>query len=168
VTWLLKLYPPRWRRRYGEELADLVATQPFSIGAAVDLMAGAIDAWFHPEFSPAETPNVKGNTVMIARLLQLKCAGYGPDVTSSDKAKSTWTNIGGTLVLSALWLLALWQFGKNVFLMAIWPMAYFLPYLFSLRFTSLKGRSASTQTILVVGLGATLTAFFLLVALMAH
>jgi hypothetical protein len=166
MIWLLKLYPPRWRRRYGEELTELVAARPFSVSAAVDLMAGAIDAWFHPQFAPAGTSNVKGDVVMIARALQLKCAGYGPDVTGSDKVKSTWTNIGGSLVLSALWLWALSYFGKSVYLMAIWPMAYFLPYLVSLRFTSLKGRSAGTQAILIAGLGATLTGFFLLVELL--
>jgi len=36
MTWLLKLYPPRWGRRYSPELADLIAAQPVSIGDAVD------------------------------------------------------------------------------------------------------------------------------------
>jgi hypothetical protein len=164
VTWLLKLYPPRWRRRYGAELTELVAAQRFSIGAAVDLMAGAVDAWFHPLLATSPTADSKGDAAMIARMMQLKCAGYGPDVTASDQAKSTAVNIGGTLLLALLWLWVQWRSDKNAYVMALWPMAYFLPYLLSLRYTSLKGRRARTQTVVIAGLGAGLTAFFLLVA----
>jgi hypothetical protein len=53
VTWLLWLYPPAWRRRYGGELADLIATQPASFGTAIDLVAAAIDAWINPQSSTA-------------------------------------------------------------------------------------------------------------------
>jgi hypothetical protein len=42
-------------------------------------------------------------------------------------------------------------------------MAFLAPFLLSLRYTSLKGRSARAQTVLIVGLGAALAAFFLLV-----
>jgi hypothetical protein len=44
VTWLIRLYPPAWRRRYGRELAELIAVQPMSFRTAVDLVAGAVDA----------------------------------------------------------------------------------------------------------------------------
>ena len=36
MTWLLKLYPREWRRRYGTELEELVASQPKSLQLAVD------------------------------------------------------------------------------------------------------------------------------------
>jgi hypothetical protein len=163
VTWLLKLYPPRWRRRYGEELTELVAAQPFSIGAAVDLMAGAVDAWFHPRLAVPATPDAKGDAQMIARMMQLKCAGYGPGVTTGDAVKSATVMIGGTLALTLLWLWAQRQFGGNVYITALSPMAFFLPYFLGLPYTSLKGRSARAQTTLIVGFSTTLAAFFLLV-----
>jgi hypothetical protein len=28
VIWLIKLYPPAWRRRYDREMAELIASQP--------------------------------------------------------------------------------------------------------------------------------------------
>jgi hypothetical protein len=71
--------------------------------------------------------------------------------------------IGGALVLALLWIWAQWQFGDNVYVMALSPMTFFLPLLLSLRYTSLKGRSARAQTTLIVGFNATLAAFFLLV-----
>ena len=106
MTWLLRLYPPRWRRRYGSEIAAVIAAQPFSIGAAFDLVAGAVDAWLHPQLVPPALPETKGDVTMIARLMQLKCAGYGPNVTASDKTKSAAVNVGGTLLLASVWLWA--------------------------------------------------------------
>jgi hypothetical protein len=166
LTWLLKLYPPRWRRRYGRELEELVAVRPFSIGAAADLIAGAIDAWLNPQLAAATaagTADTKGDVPMIARTMQLKCAGYGPEVGAVDKAKSTSVIIGGTLLLALLYLWSVWAFGKNDYVLALSPMSYFLPMLISLRWTALKGRSARTQAIFIGGFSAGLTAFFLLV-----
>ena len=167
MTWLLKLYPPRWRRRYGAELADLVAAQPFSIGAAADLVAGAIDAWLHQELAPPAA-DMKGDMRMIARIMQLKCAGYGPSVTGADRVKNNIVNIGGTLVLAVAWVLAvsIWkhrELSGSVYVMSLFPMTYLLPYLAGLRYTSLKGRSRRAQLILIVGLSAALTTFLLLV-----
>lgn len=67
MTWLLTLYPPRWRRRYGREFTELVATQRFSIGAAADLIAGAIDAWLHPQLVASATRDWKGAMSMRTR-----------------------------------------------------------------------------------------------------
>ena len=65
MTWLLKLYPPRWRRRYGRELAQLVATRPFSIATAIDLVAGAIDAWIYPQSSTAAAESKGGRNMVL-------------------------------------------------------------------------------------------------------
>ena len=46
---LLRFYPARWRQRYGEEIADLLATEPPSVPRAADLLRGLIDAHLHPE-----------------------------------------------------------------------------------------------------------------------
>ena len=46
---LVRFYPARWRERYGEEIADLLATEPPSVRRAVDLLRGLIDAHLHPE-----------------------------------------------------------------------------------------------------------------------
>jgi hypothetical protein len=163
VTWLLKLYPPRWRRRYGAELSELIAAQPFSIGAAADLIAGAIDAWLHPQLAASPSSDAKGDLSMIAKMMQLKCAGYGPDITASDKRKGALTVLGGALVLTTLWLWAQWR-QENPYVLALAPMAYFFPLLLSLRYSALKGRSARAQTIFIGGVGVALTVFFVLVA----
>ena len=38
---ILRLYPSAWRRRYGEELSDLLDDMPASAGATLDLLRGA-------------------------------------------------------------------------------------------------------------------------------
>jgi hypothetical protein len=171
VIWLLKgllmLYPPRWRRRYGAEVAELIAARPFSIVAALDLVAGAIDAWLNPQLAAAGTPgtpDAKGDVSMIAKMMQLKCTGHGPQITAGDTGRATAIMLGGTLVLTLLWVWSVARFGKNDYVTALSPMAYFLPTLLSLRYTSLKGRSAAVQTIFIGGFSVLLSAFFLLVA----
>jgi hypothetical protein len=49
VRWLLRLYPRRWRERYGDEFLALVEERGVSIGALLDVLRGALDARLHPE-----------------------------------------------------------------------------------------------------------------------
>jgi len=49
MTWLLRLYPREWRRRYGGEIEEIVASQPRSLQLVVDLLGGAVDAHLKPQ-----------------------------------------------------------------------------------------------------------------------
>ena len=53
MSGLIRLYPRRWRERYGAELEDLVARRPPTVRDRLDLVRGAFDAWLHPELVPA-------------------------------------------------------------------------------------------------------------------
>jgi hypothetical protein len=154
MTWLLALYPPRWRRRYGDELRTLIGAQPFSLRAVIDLIAGAIDAWFEPQKIPNATQ--EGET-MIGTMMKLGCAGSGERVTRQDARKSLAVNLGGTLLLTALWMTLHIRLGDRTYVDAFSAMAFLVPYLFSLRYTSLKGRSLRTQSIFIGGMILTLT-----------
>jgi hypothetical protein len=162
VTWLIKLYPPAWRRRYGRELAELVAAQPASFGTAIDLVAGAVDAWLNPQSSTAAmAADVKGAGAMVPKMLKLRCAGYGPNVTTADARTAAAVTIGGTLalVLSLTWAIA--HYGKNPYFDSLLALSWLVPFAFSQRYTSLKGRPARVQAVLIVGQAA----FVLAVAL---
>ena len=164
MTWLLKLYPPRWRRRYGQELKELVAAQPFSIAAVIDIIAGAIDAWIYPQLSTGHraTPDTKGEAAMVAKMMQLKCAGYGPKVTTADALKGAGVTLGGTVVTLLLVRSARQQFDANSYIESLLLMAFFVPVLLGLRHTSLKGRSGTVQAIFIVGMIVVLAAMFLI------
>src|SRR4051812_41659200 len=102
MTWLLALYPPRWRRRYGAEFRALIGGQRISFGNVVDLIAGAIDAWIDPQVIPSarnEPQLEKGEVMITGQTLRFRCAGYRPGVTKDDQRKSIAVSIGGTLIL---------------------------------------------------------------------
>jgi hypothetical protein len=52
--WLLRLYPPGWRGRYGEEFAALLAETRLSPFVVCDVVFGAVDARLHPELAPGK------------------------------------------------------------------------------------------------------------------
>jgi hypothetical protein len=152
VTWLIRLYPPAWRRRYGRELADLIATQPTSFGMAIDLVAAAVDAWLNPQSSTAAAAaaDAKG----VSKMLQLKCAGYGPNVTRADSVKAAAIVIVGSLVtaLAYLWFTA--RYGKDSYLESLLSVSWLVFFVYSQRYTTLKGRSAGVQAVLIGGQAA--------------
>src|SRR5262245_27732255 len=43
---LLRLYPRGWRDRYGDEFLELAGSGSLPLQQVVDVVAGAIDAWF--------------------------------------------------------------------------------------------------------------------------
>jgi hypothetical protein len=45
LKWLLKIYPPAWRRRYEEEMAALLEEHRAGQRSVLDLLRGAADAW---------------------------------------------------------------------------------------------------------------------------
>jgi hypothetical protein len=152
VTWLVRLYPPAWRRRYGRELVELLAAQPASFRTAIDLIAGAVDAWFNPQSSTAvTTADAKGAGAMLPKMLQLKSSGYGPDVTVADNAKAAAVMIGGTLALVLALTAAIRLYGKNPYLESLLSMSWLIPFVFSQHYTYLKGRAAHVQAVLIGG-----------------
>ena len=160
MTWLLKLYPPDWRRRYGDEFVELVGAQPFSFAMAIDVVAGAIDAWTNPQITAAPKATAgNGAGKMTAKTLKLR---YDANLTPSDRWKARVAMVGCAAVLSVAWAILHDKVADNPYtdVLAAWP--FFAGLLFSLRWTSLKGRSARTQAIFIGANLAWITAIFLL------
>jgi len=44
---LVRLYPPAWRQRYGDEFIELIAQRRPSLVERVDIARGALDAWLN-------------------------------------------------------------------------------------------------------------------------
>jgi hypothetical protein len=149
VKWLLNLYPPRWRRRYGEEFLALIAPQRFSVVTVLDIIGGAIDAWTRPQShlaARAASPS-EGDTNMLARMMRLRCAGYGAKVTTADGVKGAAVVLGGTLlsVLVATWMRR--QSFDPVYSQALMANGWLISFVVSLRYTTLKGWTGRTQAI---------------------
>lgn len=159
---MLKLYPPKWQRRYGDEFADLIGHQRFSLRTAIDIIGGAIDAWTQPQshLSPRGASSAKGEPVMLARIMRLQCAGYGAKVTPVDGLKGAAVTIGGTL-LSVLVVLWMRHAGVNrAYSTTLSVNGWLLAYVVSMRYTTLKGWPGRTQAVFIIllaGVIATIT-----------
>jgi len=67
MTWWLRLYPRRWRGRYGEEFATLIQDRGWSLATGYDVLRSVLDAWLHPDLvdasnalQPAVAPRARG------------------------------------------------------------------------------------------------------------
>jgi hypothetical protein len=147
MTWLLKLYPPRWRRRYGKEFLALIAPQRFSFVTVFDIIAGAIDAWTQPQSHLAAQP--EGDTIMVAKVMRLRCAGYGEKATLVDGVKGAGMVLGGTVlsVLVATWMRR--QSVGPVYAQALMANGWLISFVVSMRYTTLKGWPGRTQAIFI-------------------
>ncbi|WP_286924964.1 MULTISPECIES: hypothetical protein [Lysinibacillus] len=45
MKWLIYLYPKNWRKRYGDEIIDLLEQEDWSFFIIIDLLRGIVDAW---------------------------------------------------------------------------------------------------------------------------
>ena len=151
MTWLLKLYPPRWRRRYGEEFVELIASQRFSLVTVLDIIGGAIDAWTRPQphLAGPAAAHSEGETIMLARMLRLRCAGQGAQMTTADGVKGAGIVLGGTLlsVLLAAWMRR--QAVNPVFTEALLLNGWLFAFVLSMPYTTLKGWPRGTQAIFI-------------------
>ena len=82
---------------------------------------------------------------MVPRMLQLRCAGYGPNVSAVDSRKAVAVMIGGTLVLVVALTWAIVRYGTNPYLESFLSVSWLVPTLVSQRYTSLKGRRAACR-----------------------
>lgn len=162
MTWMLRLYPRGWRRRYGGEVAALVASEERSFRLFLDLLAGAIDARLNPQWTPGPSPP-EGEDAMprIRRLCAI--TGFSP----AEKRRSGAWLIGSSLGFVLLGLALQFFLDKTVLgqtlIYGSFPMALIL----SSRSTYLKAYSPPVRWILLVGAVAGMFAFFLAVTYFA-
>ena len=107
---LVRLYPPAWRMRYGEELEATLAARPPRLGDQLDLILGAVDAHLHPDLVLAgpdsiASPVPLGHRVpgLIATVGGLTfAAAYVGAGISSDDGWFTWIWVSMLLMLGSL------------------------------------------------------------------
>ena len=157
MSWLLRLYPPAWRRRYAGEVAEMLAGRGFSLRIAVDLVAGAIDSWLHPTATlaaaaAAAPPAHEKERNMLSRVLRLDCSVmYGSNISKEDQWKAGVAAIGWTAVLTLAWLGLRLRFGSVPVLESLSLLPVLFASVYSLRYTYLKGRPGSVQAVFIGG-----------------
>ena len=101
---------------------------------------------------------------MVPRMLQLKCAGYGPKVTTADNLKAAALVIGGSLLAALAYTWATARYGKDSYLESLFLVSWLVFFVFSQHYTTLKGRPAFVQAVLIGGQSATVVAIALAAA----
>ncbi len=103
---LLRLYPARWRERYGEEFAAVLASQRASPGLVLDVLGGAVDAHLHPQIQHSDSKPIEdrtGDDTMTLEMLQ-RCAAGGPRLSASDRRTASLFMILSALVMAVLYI----------------------------------------------------------------
>ena len=164
MTWLLRLYPGPWRRRYGDEVATMLAGRSFSFAVAVDLVAGAIDVWLHPSatLAAATAASPSQEKTMLSKIARFDCAALmGSDITKADQWKASGATVGLTLALTLIWMAAHLRVGDNPYIDSLSILPFFVALFFSMRYTYLKHRPASVQAILIAAMSLAVAAVLL-------
>jgi hypothetical protein len=129
----------------------VIAPQRFSLVTVLDIIGGAIDAWTQPQSHLAvrAAAQSESDTTMLAKMMRLRCAGYGAKATTYDGLKGAGVIIGGTLlsVLVATWMRR--QGVEPVYTQALINNGWLVCFVISMRYTMLKGWPGRTQAIFI-------------------
>jgi hypothetical protein len=148
---LIRLYPRGWRARYGDEMAQLVADQPVTIRLAFDLIAGAIDARLHPQFTAISADAPAGKGAVVANLLTA-CRPH--EITPAEYRRSAVWMLGLTMVLAGVYLALKRAFGDNPLIDAFGVSTFPVAVLASSWETYFKRYSRAARVAIIGGLGA--------------
>lgn len=103
MIWLLRLYPARWRERYGEEFRAVLAGQRASLGLFFDVLGGAVDAHLHPQILHSQEEQNTGDDTMTLAMLQL-CAAGGTKLSPADRRIASRVTIFSALAIAVLYI----------------------------------------------------------------
>lgn len=158
MSWLLTLYPPAWKRRYRQEVETHLRSEPASLRTAVDLIAGAIDAWRNPDAIPSAPRDPETDMITASR-----CSSI--DISARDAGYSAGLMIGVTLLLTVLATVLNRTVGPHVAIDALLHSAFFIALTISSRATYLKPYSWAARNTMIALVCAAWYAFFLTVSL---
>lgn len=143
---LLRLYPRQWRRRYGEEMRTLLATEKLSLRSVADLLAGAIDARLNPQLRSGVTSEPHEG---VRQMMKTVCnpAGLSPQ----DQWRSAGWMVGGSFVMIAIAFALKMQMGRNALSEALTLGAFPASLMLSSECTYFKRYSPAARTTLSLG-----------------
>jgi hypothetical protein len=158
---LVRLYPRRWRERYGEEFETLVASQEVGPRLIFDILFGALDAHLAPQ------PQVAGAAKGAAaggRVMELLKTGCGAtSMSRTEQLKYAALIVGVTFAMSLLVLGLKRTVGPSIWIEALGvTTASIAPLLYLLVLT--REHSLRTRVALTVGLFVIVYAIGLLAA----
>jgi hypothetical protein len=165
MNWLMRLYPARWRARYGKEFATVLAGQRASMGMILDVIGGAVDAHLHPQVllsdsnqfpNPNPNPNQGEDTMTLAMFA--RCAAGGPKLSQGERRFASTLAILTALAMASLYLVLTKIFRQAPAVQAVIYTSVFFTSSIHVQMAYLRNRSRGTQALI---LGAELVAMYL-------
>lgn len=161
MNWLVRLYPARWRARYGEEFGAALASQRVSVGMLLDVIGGAVDAHLHPQVLQSNSnqfpnPNQGEDTMTLAMFE--RCAAGGPKLSPEERRFASKFAILSALAMASLYLVLTKIFRQAPAVQAVIYASVFFTSSIRVQMAYLRNRSRSTQALI---LGAELIAMYL-------
>src|SRR5262245_987796 len=146
----LRLYPRAWQERYGDEFLATVGDGPLRFQQIIDIVSGAIDAWFSSDVRQMTRASTTQGAVIMNRTLSAVCHSGSLRMTTRDGLIGAGVMIGVTFVLLALGIVAnrsgslqLGEFLKGL--------AFPASMMLSMPFTFLKGQPWKAQAVICGG-----------------
>jgi hypothetical protein len=144
---LIRLYPPSWRRRYGEEFLATVGNGALQVQQVIDIVAGAIDAWLSSDVRRTSRHSQEGRPVM-SDTLRAACAGTKLRFTTRDSFIGAGVMIGCTILFLVIGIVARrngWPISGEILKSLAFPGSLML----SMPFTFLKGQPWRAQAVII-------------------
>jgi hypothetical protein len=147
---LLRLYPPSWRARYGQEFLAIFEHRAPGIRDVVDILFGALDAWVSKD---VRNVTDSGNAAAEGGWMKLKsriaCDRQAAAVTPRDALVGAAVMLVGSLAFKVLARAsaAIWPTASHV----LADLAFLGPFTLSMPFWLMKGQPWKAQTLIVGG-----------------
>jgi hypothetical protein len=161
MNWLLRLYPAKWRERYGNEFALVLAGQRVSIGLLLDVIGGAVDAHLHPQVLSTNSnrnSNLNQGEDTMTLAMFARCAAGGPKLSPEERRFASTFAIVSALALATLYIVLTRIFRQAPAVQAVIYASVFFTSSIHVQMAYLRNRSRTAQALI---LGAELGAMYL-------
>lgn len=163
MKWILRLYPPEFQRRYRSEMETQLSPDLPKLRTALDLIAGAVDAWRNRDLVSQPLPK-EGDYDMITAS---RIDGH-EDVTTADGMKGAILAIAVTLLLVAIGVFLDKVLGDNAFASALMFSSWLFGMALAARNTFLKPYSVQAKNVITITVLAAAFLVFLIVFIFAQ
>src|SRR5262245_17554346 len=105
---LLRLYPPAWRARYGEEFLAMLGPEPLRAQQAFDIVMAALESWLSADVRRAARAghvSTNGGETMTLQSL-MACGRAESAVTRRDGVLGAGVMLGVTALMSLAGIMA--------------------------------------------------------------
>jgi hypothetical protein len=148
--YLLRLYPPAWRARYGQEFLAALEHHSLGIQGVVDILFGALDAWLSIDVRNVTAARGAGSE---GELMSLKssvlCRRESVSVTPGDALAGAAVMLVGSLIFKTLARASTATFPVASHVLT--DLAFLGPFTLSMPFWLMKGQPWKAQTAIVGG-----------------